>query len=61
LALSEDRRPRNVADDEQACRRGTRALGGKQSRPESAGRRVGATKTRRSTGFNGLELDSSFA
>jgi hypothetical protein len=27
LAFSEDRRPRNVADDEQACRRGTRALG----------------------------------
>ena len=36
--------PENVADDELACRRGTRALGGKQSPPESAGCRVGATK-----------------
>jgi hypothetical protein len=26
LALSEDWWPRNVANDEQACRRGTRAL-----------------------------------
>jgi len=29
---------------EQACRRGTRALGGKQSRRESAGCRAGATR-----------------
>jgi hypothetical protein len=36
--------PENVADDELACRRGTRALGGKQSRRESAGCRAGATK-----------------
>jgi len=30
LAFPEDWRSRNVANDEQACRRGTRALGGEQ-------------------------------
>ena len=59
---SEDWRPKNVSDDEPACRRGTRALGGKQSRQESAGCRAGATRDPPiPPASTVLELDSSFA
>jgi hypothetical protein len=62
LAFSEDRRPRNVADDEQACRRGTRALGGKQSPPESAGMPGGRhERPADPPASQVLELDSAFA